>query len=134
MREALKRLVWERAGNRCEYCHFPAAQATFGFEIDHIIARKHQGASSEDNLALSCVYCNLAKGSDIASVDPASGELIRLFHPRSDVWSEHFQWNGTLLLGKTAIGRTTIRLLEINQPDLLWLRGVLSIEGSFDFQ
>jgi HNH endonuclease len=41
-------------------------------EADHVIAEKHGGATSADNLAWACFYCNRFKGSDLASVDPTS--------------------------------------------------------------
>ena len=41
-------------------------------------------------------------------------QMPHLFHPRSDVWVEHFQWAGAVLTGVSAIGRATVRVLEIN--------------------
>jgi hypothetical protein len=35
---------------------------------------------------------------------------------------EHFEWRGIYLVGKTAIGRTTVRVLNINSEDQLLLR------------
>jgi hypothetical protein len=60
------------------------------FQIDHIIARKHGGPTSEDNLALACFYCNTNKGPNVAGIDPEIGELVRLFNPRKDNWAHHF--------------------------------------------
>jgi hypothetical protein len=90
------------------------AEATH--EVDHVIAEKHGGPTSLENLALACFHCNNHKGSNIAGLDPVSGELSRLFHPRSDTWAEHFQWSGAVLNGTSVIGRVTVtvRVLEIN--------------------
>lgn len=85
------------------------------FQIDHIISLKHHGSSDAANLALSCYNRNAYKGSHIAGIDPDTEEVIRLFHPRCDQWSEHFLWDGSYLTGRTAIGRTTIDVLSIKQ-------------------
>jgi len=65
--------------------------AGFPHQVDHIISQKHGGSSSMDNLAFACMLCNQRKGTDIASVDPATGNVISLFHPRRDQWSDHFR-------------------------------------------
>ena len=49
--EALRRLVYERAGGHCEYCLLDVRYAYFPYEIDHIVAEKHGGkteAGKED--------------------------------------------------------------------------------------
>ncbi len=101
------------------------------FQVDHIIARQHGGATVSDNLALACFHCNRFKGPNIAGLDPYSGKLVRLFHPRTDLWDEHFRAEGIHLFGKTPIGRATIQVLAMNAPDLLLLRLELSEEGVF---
>jgi hypothetical protein len=127
----LRQLVWQRAESRCEYCQFPAQFAEAPLQIDHIIAQKHGGETSAENLALSCYYCNTYKGPNIAGIDPVRGEIVRLYHPRRDVWSEHFVWDGSLLVGRTAIGRTTIHVLWINHPQLVEIRRCLILAGEF---
>ena len=77
------------------------------------------------NLALSCSGCNLYKASNIAGLDHETGRLTRLFHPRTDVWDEHFAWEGSVLVGKTSIGRTTVEVLNINHPERVRLRKLL---------
>jgi hypothetical protein len=64
--------------------------AFFPYEPDHIIAVKHGGMSTLENLAWACFDCNRFKGSDIASLDTVSGDLIPLFNPRIHSWQEHF--------------------------------------------
>src|SRR5687767_14594636 len=66
-------------------------QAFFPHEPDHIVAFKHGGETVPENLALACFDCNRFKGSDIASVDPLSGDVTSLFNPRTQQWSEHFR-------------------------------------------
>jgi len=94
----------------------PCNFSWLGFEIDHIVARKHQGKTTPGNLALSCAYDNAFKGSNIAGIDLKTGQLTRLFHPRRHKWQRHFYWDGPVLVGRTAIGRATIAVLAINHP------------------
>jgi hypothetical protein len=108
MDAALERLVRERAAGRCEYCGLPESACWFSFEIDHIIAIRHGGPTVAENLALSCYYCNNAKGANIASIDPQTNKIVRLFHPRRDRWKRHFRWEGARLVGRTSVGRTTL--------------------------
>ncbi len=117
---AVERVVRHRAGGACEYCHLPegglpAGGLALAHVIDHVIARQHRGASVVENLALCCIGCNLSKGPNIARLDPPSGQLTRLFHPRSDVWPEHFAYFGGVLRGLTPIGRTTTYVLGVNR-------------------
>jgi hypothetical protein len=129
---ALIRQVWQRAQARCEYCRLPSAFHPAPFQIDHIIARQHGGATMLDNLALACIHCNRFKGPNIAGVDPQSGEIIRLFHPRLDIWAEHFFWDGPQLEARTPAGRATITLLRINDPEVVAVRRALQEEGVFE--
>jgi hypothetical protein len=131
MDAALERLVWCRAKDRCEYCHLPQGLSPLPHEIDHIIARKHQGPTEAENLALSCFFCNSYKGPNIAGVDPGSGRIVRLFHPRKDSWRRHFAWQGPLLVGLTRSGRATIAVLEINRDEAVAMRAVLVREGAY---
>ena len=122
--------VRQRAAGRCEYCLFPESASELPFHIDHIIAQKHGGQSESENLAWACFSCNLRKGPNIAGLDPDTGELTALFNPRTDGWSDHFAWDGLLLLGKTAIGRTTVAVLDINHVDSVTVRKELREEES----
>ena len=105
-----------RAGFLCEYCQLPEELSGLSHVLDHIIAHQHGGATILDNLALCCGRCNLSKGPNLSGLDPKTGRLTRLFHPRRDSWSMHFRWKGPQLIGVTAIGRTTIAVLAINHP------------------
>lgn len=125
----LRRLVRERAAFRCEYCLLPEAIAFLSHEFDHVVAEKHGGQTIEANLALSCALCNKHKGSDIASIDPASGDIVRLFHPRRDHWSYHFQMVGAKIEPLTPEARVTIRLLHLNDPDRMNERKILLSAG-----
>ena len=123
----LRRLVRERAKDLCEYCHI-SESATFAVhQIDHIVAEKHGGATSEDNLALCCTLCNRHKGTDLASIDPQTGEIVPLFHPRRHRWSEHFRAEGPRLLPLTATARATVTLLGLNHAARLTERTTLAL-------
>src|SRR5207248_11129674 len=100
-------------------------------EIDHIIAEVHGGRTAASNLALSCLHCNRHKGPNLSGIDPQTRLLTRLFHPRRHSWSYHFRWDGARLRGRTAIGRTTIRVLRIDAPLRVMLREELIAAGLF---
>ncbi len=131
MNPALEQLVWDRSKSRCEYCLLPQSLSPSPHQVDHIIARKHRGATTADNLALSCYFCNSHKGPNIAGIDPESGRVVRLFHPRKDRWRRHFEWDGAWLVGRTRVGRATILVLEINRPEFVAWREAMIREGSF---
>jgi hypothetical protein len=112
---ALRRLVEQRAGHRCEYCLLLASISLIPHEVDRVIAEKHGGKTEADNLAQACWRCNRRKGTDLGSFDPQTGKFSFLFNPRTQVWSEHFVMLPDLSLsGITPEGRTTISLLQLN--------------------
>jgi len=115
----LRRLVESRAGSRCECCLLSSTLSFFPHEVDHVIAEKHGGRTEAENLALACWRCNRHKGSDLGSFDPLTGEFSLLFNPRAHTWSEHFALEGETLVGLTAQGRTTIRLLRLDNQERL---------------
>jgi hypothetical protein len=95
-----------------------------------VVARQHGGKTSPDNLAFSCLHCNAHKGPNVAGTDQQTGQLVRLFDPRRDDWTEHFAWSGATLIGLTPIGRVTIQVLAINEPAFLEVRHILLLEQS----
>lgn len=78
----LRRLVIERAYGICEYCLIHQRNAHFTFQIDHIVSRKQRGETKAPNLALACLRCNVAKGTDPAAYIGRPRRLVRLYHPR----------------------------------------------------
>ena len=86
-------------------------------EVDHVIALKHQGETSADNLAYACWRCNRLKGSDLGSFDPDTGEFAFLFNPRSQLWAEHFTLADGQIVGRSPEARTTAVLLKFNTRD-----------------
>lgn len=115
--------VRERAHNLCEYCHLHQDDSPWAaLHIEHIIPKIHGGADEPENLALACIDCNLHKGTNLTGIDPQTNQLTELFHPRRQSWDEHFELQGVYVVGKTATGRTTIRVLDMNSDDQITLR------------
>lgn len=121
----LRRVVRARASERCEYCLVPEALTLATHWVDHIVAEKHGGRTDVDNLALCCALCNRHKGSDLTSIDPQSGQITPLFHPRRDRWLDHFRLVGPRIEPTTPTGRVTVRLLQLNHPDRVEERELL---------
>jgi hypothetical protein len=117
-------LVQNRSRHRCEYCLLHETDAKLDHEVDHVIARKHRGQTVESNL-------DRHKGTDIASIDIENGQLVRLFNPRTDVWTTHFRLEGAYIMPLTAEGRVTEYLLQFNQPKRLRIRKLLIIAGRY---
>jgi HNH endonuclease len=116
--------VTARAKNRCEYCLSPAEQTGIPMTIDHIIPRAQGGVSEADNLCLACSRWNGRKRDLTYAYDFATHRLVQLFHPRRQRWARHFCWSeaGTHLLGRTACGRATVEVLQMNHPDIIRAR------------
>jgi hypothetical protein len=121
----LRRLVVHRAHGVCEYCLIHQQDACFTFHIDHIISRKQRGRTSSSNLALACLRCNVAKGTDPGAFIGRPPRLVRLYHPRNDHWNDHFRLTAARIVPSSDIGEATIRLLDLNAPDRLLLRRAL---------
>lgn len=133
--------VRARAGNRCEYCRLPQRAFRRPFHVEHIVARQHGGRSTLDNLALACWNCNLKKGPNIAGIDPETGLVTALFHPRKHEWTDHFRiefpagrQDRIEIFGLTASGRATARVLDFNDEMRQLLRYALWSEGLYVFR
>ncbi len=117
--------IEERAGSRCEYCRLPMRGQIATFPIDHPTPRSSGGVTELANLALACPHCNGHKWAHTAAPDPASAAVVPLFNPRMDHWEEHFQWSAadpTILEGRSARGRATLHLLQMNHPNMVEIR------------
>lgn len=110
----MRREVVLRAGNRCEYCRLSQAGQEAKFHVDHIEPVAAGGESTLENLALACVSCSLRKGARRKSKDPTTGRDVHLFHPRQQVWADHFVWKINKVAGVTPTGRATVTLLKMN--------------------
>jgi 5-methylcytosine-specific restriction endonuclease McrA len=123
MDQSLREFVRRRAGNACEYCRLPQeATPLIAFHVEHIVSRQHGGSDDPSGLALACDRCNAYKGPNITSIDPETGTVTALFHPRTDLWSDHFAIRDGRAVGLTPSGRATLRLLNMNAPMRVELR------------
>jgi len=117
--------VRERAGNRSEYCQLDQDDSPLALlHVEHVLPRVHGGTDDLENLALACIDCNLHKGTNLTGVDPVTRLITNLFHPRRERWDEHFAWEANQIVGRSASGRATVRVLQMNSDDRLALRSV----------
>ncbi|AFY33917.1 HNH endonuclease [Calothrix sp. PCC 7507] len=101
-------------------------------EIEHIIPISKNGSNDESNLWLACPLCNGYKCDKTTGVDAETGETVKLFNPRTQVWSEHFYWSddGVRIVGKTATGRATVAALHLSEDaDALEVRSYWVLAG-----
>lgn len=127
----LRRLVIQRAHGICEYCLIHQDDACFSFHIDHIVSRKQRGPTTPVNLALSCLRCNVAKGTDPGTFIGRPPRLVRLYHPRQDRWDQHFRLAAARIVPLSDEGEATVRLLDLNAADRLLLRKTLIKAGRY---
>ena len=79
-----------------------------------------------DNLALACIHCNRYKGPTVAGIDRETRTLTRLYHPRLDEWATHFRWSGADIAALSPVGRVTVTVLFMNDPDVVRMRNALA--------
>lgn len=127
----VKKLVATRANNQCEYCHLPEQVSFYSFHIDHIKSIKHGGTSIPENLAHCCPDCNFFKGSDVGTFSSDDAYLVRFFNPRTDTWHDHFELHEGMILGKTEIGISTVRIFQLNDTERLLFRRQLIKMGLY---
>ena len=125
-----KQAVFERAGGYCEYCYSRADYSPSPFAAEHILPRQQGGTNRLDNLAFSCQGCNNHKFTSTEALDVGSGLIVPLYHPRRDVWNDHFEWSEDFLtiLGLTPTGRATVNRLQLNRSSVINLRRVLLLD------
>lgn len=128
---SIRRLVTQRAGNRCEYCRLSQAGQEALFHVDHILPEMDGGLTVLENLALACVSCSLRKGARQLAPDPQTGRLAALFHPRKQRWSTHFRWQGFRVVGISATGRASVEALKLNRVVMLSIRSEEAFFGRF---
>ena len=125
---SVRREVETRAGKLCEYCLCPLEFSTTPYSVEHIFPVAQGGNSDLANLALSCQGCNGYKSSKTVALDAISHTLARFYHPRQDVWQEHFTWSEDFMeiVGLTAKGRVTVKALKLNRARVINLRRILA--------
>jgi hypothetical protein len=127
----LRELVRQRAQGRCEYCQTSEWLNGLSGKVDHIFPRAQGGPTDADNLCFACSSCNGYKQARFRGVDPETGLEVPLFHPRRQVWRDHFTWSqdGTLVIGLTPCGRATIEALRLNHPLIVVARAIWARVG-----
>ena len=123
--------VIERAAERCEYCRMHSALQGATFHIEHVLPRVLGGEDELDNLALACPSCNLHKSERTRCYDSVTNAEVPLFNPRVHVWNEHFAFEGYEIIGRTAIGRAAILLLQLSHPRRRRIRQAEAMFGLF---
>jgi hypothetical protein len=122
---SLRRLVIQRADNRCEYCGLSQLGQAATFHIDHVIPEVVGGSTTKDNLALAslaCVSCSLSKGARQDIEDPETSQMVTIFNPRQQTWKEHFSWRDVEVVGLTTVGRATVNALKLNRAIIQAIR------------
>jgi hypothetical protein len=122
----LRAQVRERDNNRCVYCQTPEELTVTTFEVDHIVPTSAGGETVLDNLCLACPACNRYKSNRQSGPDPETGQVVSIYHPRQQEWSDHFAWNEdqSQIIGLTPTGRATIEILRMNRSQMARLRGL----------
>ena len=121
------------ANNRCGYCQSSQHLIPIPFEIDHILPTSKGGTDVEENLWLSCSVCNSFKHAKTYAPDPQTKTEISIFNPRSQVWSEHFEFieNNSEIRGTTPHGRATVIALKLNNSRAVKMRKLWVSVGWF---
>jgi hypothetical protein len=122
MKSEKRDFVRERAKGRCEYCGILKRFQRGRFEVEHIVPKSCGGTDDVENLAWSCPFCNSLKADKTELLDPATGELVPIFHPRAMNWHDHFEQVGVIIHGRTATGRAMVEHLRFNDPETLDIR------------
>lgn len=92
------------------------------YHVEHVVPRSRGGTSDLVHLACACPSCNLRKAARVEVQDPATGRTSRLYNPRTDLWSDHFEWDGYRVVGRTIEGRATVSALELNHARRIQIR------------
>lgn len=116
--EELRSRTKQADGNRCQYCLTSEANSGTPLTCEHITPRSKGGPTSFENVCRACRTCNEFKGDATSGVDPLTGEMVPLFNPRIQRWSDHFEWSAdaTKVEGLTPVGRATVIALRMNHP------------------
>ena len=120
-RPTIRKIVHQRASGCCEYCQTCEINIGQAMHVEHI---NPAGGDNLDNLCLACPNCNLSKATAVTAVDPATGEDVPLFNPRTQIWDKHFEWRDrhALIRGVTPIGRATVKCFKMNRPRMVLTR------------
>ena len=127
----LRKQVLSRSNYYCEYCKTSSRITGMPLIVEHVYPKSLGGKDHESNLAAACYRCNEFKGVKTHGIDPASGYIVELFHPRIQVWDEHFTWvnGGVSVAGLSDRGRATVIALRLNNEDVVSARMLWVLAG-----
>ncbi len=122
----IRQQVIAAADYRCEYCKTSSRLTGTPLVMDHILPKSLGGSDEMLNLAAACYRCNEFKSAKTHARDPKTNQLVTLFNPRTQVWSDEFDWanGGTHIIGKTATGRASVIALRLNNDQLVEARSL----------
>ena len=121
---SLRQQVAEFDKGRCCYCLTQEINSGISLSFEHVLPQSKGGKNTFENICLACRSCNEFKASAIGGTDLLTGQDVTLFNPRSQEWTDHFEWSkdGTRVEGLTAIGRVTVRQLRMNRAAIVVTR------------
>ena len=92
----------------------PEALSVVTFEFQHILPSSLGGATSIENLCLSCPTCNRYQSDRTFGAGNEQTRMTALFHPHLEAWNDHFSWSedATELIGLTPTGMATTGLIN----------------------
>jgi HNH endonuclease len=120
----LRNRIRENDRDRCSYCLTTELNSGSRMVFDHIHPRAKGGETSFENVCLACRACNGYKSDSVEALDSITNLPVPLFHPRRQIWQDHFEWiqNDTEIQGKTAVGRVTVAILQMNHGAIVVTR------------
>lgn len=122
--EEIRARVRQEASDRCGYCLSSQKYVLGLLEIEHLTPKAKGGTDDENNLWLACRLCNCYKGTQTHARDPVTDRRVKLFNPRTQQWSRHFQWSEDAIeiIGRTVSGRATVVALQLNNQIAITVR------------
>ena len=58
-------------------------------------------------------------------------QQVPLFNPRTDSWSDHFEWDDYSIIGTTEAGKVTVAALDLNHARRIKIRQAEQLFGLF---
>lgn len=129
--ESLRTQIEDTDRQRCCYCLTSEANSGIPMTYDHIHPRSKGGDTTFENVCLACRSCNEFKSNLTEVKDPLTGEIVSLFNPRTQKWTNHFTWilDSAKIEGLTVIGRATVAALRMNHPTIVAARWRWAVSG-----
>lgn len=113
-KKEIKTALLKMSHGKCCYCECVVTKEAHYMEVEHFEDKHRHPNKVLDwyNLFPSCKRCNLEKGTHDVNIAP-------IIHPVNDTPSEHIYFRDYCFRAKTALGKTTIEELDLNNSDRL---------------